>query len=447
MATVITETNTYLDDFARIEKEQAALGASWLTPVRKAAIARFSAAGFPTTRDEEWRFTSVAPIAGTPFRLAAMDARPVPPEVIRGVLPESAAARRLVFVDGHYAPGLSAFEGPTEGVTAASLRETLHKNPGAVERHLAHYASYRASAFTALNTAFLSDGAFVRVPRGAVVTEPIHLLFVATGGAEPTVSHPRVLIVVEDGGQASFVESYVGLDGGTYFTNAVTEIFAGDGAVVDHCRVQRESEDAYHVATVQIQQDRGSTLSSHAVHLGGRLVRSDVNAVLSGEGGDCTLNGLFVGRGRQHLDNHLRVEHAAPHCSSREYYKGILDDESRGVFSGRIVVHKGAQKTDAKQTNMNLLLSPAAQIDTKPQLEIFADDVKCTHGATIGQVDEDAIFYLRSRGIDREAARALLIYAFADDSLGRIRAEAVRDQLRADLRARLPHGESIREDA
>jgi Fe-S cluster assembly protein SufD len=256
-------------------------------------------------------------------------------------------------------------------------------------------------------------------------------------GKEATVCHPRNLIVIGRGGQATIVENYLGVEGELYFTNAVTEIVVGENGVGEHYKVQREGGKAFHIATLQACLERNSNFSSHSISLGGALVRNEVNAVLDGEGGECTLNGLYMVGGGQHVDNHTRIDHVKAHCNSRELYKGVLDGKSRGVFSGKIYVHEGAEKTDAKQTNKNLLLSEDAVINTKPQLEIYADDVKCTHGTTIGQLDQEAIFYLRSRGIDLEAARGLLTYAFASEMIGRIKVEPVRAQLEHLLLARL----------
>ncbi len=265
--------------------------------------------------------------------------------------------------------------------------------------------------------------------KGAVLEQPIHFLFVSTGGDAPTMSHPRNLIVAEEQSQAAIAEDYVSLKGGVAFCNTATELVAAESAVISHYMIEREHRDTFNISTLRMQQGKSANVSSHSVLLGGGLVRNNVHPVLAGEGGECTINGLFIGNGRQHLDNYMLVEHAAPHCESRQFYNGILDDSAHGVFHGRIIVHKDAQKTDAKQTNRNLLLSDDAQIDTKPQLEIYADDVKCTHGATIGQIDETALFYLRSRGIAEVAARKLLLLAFARECLDRMREEGMRGYL------------------
>jgi Fe-S cluster assembly protein SufD len=293
-----------------------------------------------------------------------------------------------------------------------------------------------------LNTAFAEDGAFVHVSRGTFVEQPIYLLFISTAGDSatdaPMMNHPRNLFIVEEGAQVAIVEDYFSLgDTAGSLCNTATELVAKDGAIVSHYMIEREHKQSFNISTLRIEQGRNANVASHSVLLGGGLVRNNVHPVLAGEGSECSINGLFVGNGKQHLDNYMLVEHAKPHCSSRQFYNGILDDSAHGVFHGRIIVHKDAQKTDAKQTNRNLLLSDNAQIDTKPQLEIYADDVKCTHGATIGQIEENALFYLRSRGIDEASARKLLLMAFANECLDRMREDSVRsgiEKLLSNLR-------------
>jgi len=314
--------------------------------------------------------------------------------------------------------GSGGLRGVPKGVETGNLEDAAP--------YLARLASWRDNPFVALNTAFLRDVVFLRVPRGAVIEEPIQLEFLTSSGARPTVSHPRVLIVVGADAHCTIVESYVG--GGSYFTNAVTEIVAGDRAVVDHYKLQRESLEAFHVATRQAQLGRSSNFSTHNISLGAALARNDVGAVLA-EGCEATLNGLYIAGGSQHVDNHTVIDHAKPHGASHELYKGILDGKASAVFNGRIIVRKDAQKTDSKQTNKNLVLSDDAVIDTKPELQILADDVRCTHGATIGQLDEEAAFYLQSRGIGKREARSLLTFAFAQDIVDRIKVQQLRDSL------------------
>jgi Fe-S cluster assembly protein SufD len=418
-----------------------------LHALRQLGIERFAALGFPTLRQEEWRFTNVAPIARGSFVRPSQETEVDPARLTPH---DFEAVARLVFVDGRFSEKLSQVGALPAGTVVSGLAQALAKTPELVLAHLGQHArigGHRDHPFVALNTAFLQDGAFVHVPRGAVVEGTVHLLFLSSGPAEgagtPTFSFPRNLIVAGENSQVTVVETYAGE--GAYFCCPVTELFSGPSAVVDHYKLQRESRDAFHIATFQIEGERGSAPSSHSISIGGGLVRNDVNAVLAGEGIDCILNGLYLAEGRQLIDNHMRVEHASPHCGSPELYKGILDGKARAVFNGLIHVHPGAQKTDAKQSNRNLLLSSEAIANSNPQLEIFADDVKCTHGSTVGQLDEDAIFYLRSRGIGAEAASSLLTYAFASDIVERIKVEPVRRDLEEFLFARLPQGEVVRQ--
>ncbi|HXG09082.1 MAG TPA: Fe-S cluster assembly protein SufD [Gemmataceae bacterium] len=429
MTQLMEEKDQYLAAFADFEKRLGKGAAAPLHRVRQAAIERFAALGFPTLEDEEWRFTNLAPLIRTSFHLAGPDGRmPDAAEIERLAIP-AGDCTRLVFVNGHYAPGLSSLRTLPPGTIAGSLAEALRDHPDQVEPHLARHAGYEEHPFIALNTAFLQDGAFLFIPRGKVVAEPVYLLFVSTAASEPTVSHPRSLVIVGEDSQVRLIEGYFGPEGEVYFTNAVTEVVAGPNAVVDHYKLQRESTRAFHVATLQVQQDRTSNFADHAITLGGGLVRNEINVLLGGEGGECTLNGLYLAAGRQHVDNRTLIDHAQPHCTSHELYRGILDGQAHGVFNGKIWVRPGAQKTDAKQTNQTLLLSEDAVINTKPQLEIYADDVKCTHGATVGQLDAEGIFYLRSRGISREEARNLLTFAFANDIIGRVKIEPLRARL------------------
>jgi Fe-S cluster assembly protein SufD len=451
MLQVAEELDSYRVDFERLERDSVCRRPQWINLIRRAAFGRFTELGFPTTRLENWKYTNVAPIAKTAFTRAEQASsrrRVIAMDAIDAVTLEGVACAQLVFVNGHYSSDLSSLEKLPEGITVSSLAAVIASNPASVKAHLAQYAGYHDQAFVALNTAFMEDGAFVSIPKDTIVDAPIHLLFISSARLGPTddeggsapVSYRRNLIVVGSHSQARIIESYVGLEHDVYLTNVVTEIVGGENAVIDYYKVQRESEEAFHVATVQAQLGHSSTFSSHAIDLGGALVRNDLNVVLDGEGAECTLNGLYMVTGRQHVDNHTRIDHAQPHCSSRQLYKGILDGKSKGVFSGKIVVHKAAQKTDAKQSNKNLLLSEDAVIDSKPQLEIFNNDVKCTHGTTIGQHDQEALFYLRSRGVDLAAARSLLTYAFASELLGRIKIEPVRARLEALLLTRLCDG-------
>jgi Fe-S cluster assembly protein SufD len=433
MAAVTAQLESYLESFTNFARETAGEAPQWLRDLRNAAFARFCDAGFPTTRDEDWRFTNLSALVRTPFRLARGGAVSFTASDLAAWRMEGAAAR-LVFVNGSFAPGLSKWNSMPDGVTVNSLREEIAHRPSAIEKHLGRYLDIERDSFCALNTAFAEDGAYVHVRRGVVVEQPIHLLFISTSGTTPAMLHPRNLIVVEDEGHASIIEDYVSAgDAMPSFSNAVTELVAGGNATVAHTMIEREHDQTYNFSTLRVEQARNANVASHSLLLGGALVRNNVHPVLAGEGAECLINGLFIGNARQHLDNYMLVEHSSPHCASRQFYNGILDGHAHGVFHGRIVVHKDAQKTDAKQTNRNLLLSDDAQIDTKPQLEIYADDVKCTHGATIGQIEENALFYLRSRGIEEVSARRLLLQAFASECLDRIKPEAAREYVKGAI--------------
>ena len=409
-------------------------GPRWLQDMRDRGAARFSALGFPTVRDEEWRFTNVSPIATAEFTMPTGD-----DAQLSGIdlAPYSYgdAIHRVVIVNGLFAAEHSRLAGLPDGVRVGSLAAALTDQADVVQRYLGQLADFGTKAFTALNTAFALDGAYVYIPDGVMLDRPLQLLFVVSSAkaAAPLMANVRVLIVAGDRSQSRIVETYVGAPNASYFTNGVTEIFAGENAVVDHYKVQQESFEAFHVANMHVHASRASNVSSHSFALGGRIVRNDVTALLDGEGAECTLNGLYLADGERLVDNHTAIDHAKAHCPSHEIYKGILGGKARAVFNGKIVVRQDAQKTDAKQTNRALLLSDNASINTKPQLEIFADDVKCTHGAAIGQLDEDAIFYLRARGLTYFEARDMLIHAFAGHVLDGVQIEPLRAALEAEL--------------
>ncbi len=429
MATVAKPMDNYLEAYGglrALERREP----EWMRNLRDEAWELFREKGFPTTHDEDWRFTSVAALARTPFRRAAASHAAVTAEQIEAYRLTGSACR-LVFVNGRFAPGISDARSLPAGLEICSLARALDCGmegcaPTGIEQQLGGYADVRRDVFVALNTALWEDGAYLRIRRGAAIEQPVHLLYVTADGGAATMIHPRTLVIVEDASQVAVVEDYVSLGEGAAMCNSVTELVAGQDAAVSHYLVERENLASFNLSTLRVELGRGARLASHSMLLGGGLVRNNVHPVLAGEGGECLINGLFVGEGRQHLDNYMLVEHAKPNGSSRQFYNGILDEQAHGVFHGRIVVHPDAQKTDAKQTNRNLLLSDEARIDTKPQLEIHADDVKCTHGATIGQIEEEPLFYLRSRGLDEVAARKLLLYAFAAECLDRMQEAPVR---------------------
>ncbi len=420
------EKDQYLANFAEFERQASGSVPDWLHQLRKASILQVAEYGFPTIRDEDWKYTNLAALSRIPFHL------PTPaqlPDLLSDHWMLGLPGARLVFINGFFDERLSRREGLPESVEIKSLSQALIEQPELLSRHIGRYADPAEHAFTALNAAFLREGAFVSVPAGTVLETPIYLIYVSTRCDQPFAVHPHNLLLLGANSQVKLVEGYLGDSDATYFCNPVTELAAGDGSIVDHYTVQAEGANGHHIGTLRTWQERNTALRLASFDIGGSLTRHNLTVTLDGEGGNALLYGLYLGSSEQHIDNHTRIEHVKPHCDSRELYKGILTDSSRAVFHGRIVVSKGAQKTDSKQTNNNLLLSNEALVNTKPQLEIYADDVKCTHGATIGRLEEEALFYLRSRGIGKQEAANLLIYAFASEVIGQVRVGDLRNQL------------------
>jgi Fe-S cluster assembly protein SufD len=435
----IDSVDRFVADFARSAASLPGANVPWLARLRRAALDRFAQRGLPGPRDEDWKYTSVAAIAKRPFAVPAQ-AGSVDVDIDAFAL-AGMASHRLVFVNGRYAPGLSQVGRLPAGVTLQSLAQTLERAPDALEPLLGE--DRYQTVFAALNAAFMADGVHLHLPRGTVVAEPIHALFVCT--ATDAAIHPRNVVVAGEGAQATLIEHYVGLDGAAALTNAVTQLFVAADASVAHYKLQQEPARALHIGGIHAAQSRASRLESHSIALGAALARNDITTSFDAEGCEAVLNGLFLVSGRQHVDHHTRIDHAKPRGTSREYYKGIVDGAARGVFNGKVIVHPGAQKTNAQLSSRNLLLSKSAEIDTKPELSIDADDVKCTHWATVGQLDDNAMFYLRSRGVDEAMARALLTYAFAHDVIERVRVAPLRAMLERILVERLPQGGRIRE--
>lgn len=399
---------------------------AWLRELRSAAFQWVAEHGFPTAKDEAWKFTRVAPILETAFR-------PAEPGASRGLSDASIerlvgnyGGPRLVFVNGYFAAEFSVLEALPPETQVTHFATLLRADSGTLEAPFAHAFRTQPQAFTALNAALAEDGALVQIPAHTTVEEPIHLVFFSDPGATPLVMHPRALVLMGEGSRATLVESHVGSGAEVYLSNAVSEVVLDAGATLEHYKVQNESTAAFHVALLSVRQAEGSRFSAHSFALGAALARQEVRIMLEGPGAEVALNGLYLPRGTQHLDNQTTIEHLVPRCTSRELYKGVIDDRGHGVFDGRIIVRPGAMKTDASQTNKNLLLSQLAQANTQPRLEIFADDVKCAHGAAVGQLDEQAVFYLRSRGIPLAAARSLLIYGFVREMLELIQLEPLR---------------------
>jgi Fe-S cluster assembly protein SufD len=430
MSTLATDRNIYATQFSEIVDRLPGRGLDWLQRLRKNAIERFDQLGFPTTRLEEWKYTNVAPLGRLTFRPALKQSKAAVPDSLHSQL-DLFSGPRLVFVNGMLDGDLSLTKDNDCGLQLNSLGESLGNSnqSSRLEGYLGRYADASNHAFVAWNTGFFGDGAYVVIPAGTTVAAPIHLVFVSTGADGPVAAYPRNLIVAGEGARVALVETFLSPPGAVHLTNAVTEIVAGANATIDYYKIQRESTESFHVATLTASLDRDASLTSHTFSFGAVLTRNDLNVALNGEGSQCTLDGLFLVDGHRLVDNHTVIDHRRPHGTSRELYKGILSGYAQGVFNGAIVVRKDAQKTDAVQHSKNLLLSEHAQINTKPQLEIRADDVRCAHGASIGQLDREAMFYLRTRGVDDRAARRILIRGFAAEILDRTRVPDIRRQL------------------
>jgi len=437
MTAVAEDKDAYRAGFERFAAAHAGSDPAWLRERRTAAIVRFVEKGLPTARDEAWRHTPTAPLVKGRFEPADPGARPSP-DALGALAGEGFRGARLVVVNGRLSPGLSTLDPGQAGVEVTSLRELLLAQPARLDRWLGRVADGRTGVFSDLNTAFAEDGAVVLLAPGTIVKEPILVAHVCAGDGAPTVSYVRTLVVAGRGSECRLVEGFVSPDGRASLSNAVTEVVVEDNAFVDRYKLQQEGADALHVATLAVRLGRDARFSDHSIALGAALSRNDIDVRFDAEGGECVLNGLFVLDGRRVADTHSRVEHAKPHCSSRQLYKGIVDGQARGVFNGLVVVRPGAQKTDAAQTNRNLLLSREALVHSTPQLEIRADDVKCKHGSTTGQLDPDALFYLRSRGLGEAAARSLLTWAFASDLVRKMEIEPLRRTVERHLQTHLP---------
>jgi Fe-S cluster assembly protein SufD len=419
---------TYLAEYGRFTEGRGGSSPAWVRELRERGASRFGELGFPTVRHEEWRFTNVAPVADTPFRLTDKAPTNAAELVARVAIPGAAA--RVVILNGRFSPELSDLGKSGDGVYAGSLAKAIAS--GLPETAQLAQLAWDTAPFVALNTAFLDDGALVVVPARTALGAPIHIV-VLSGGAAKSMAHPRTLIVAGPNSEARVAQTFLGAPGESHFTNAVTEVVVGENATLDLYTDQRETDLAYHISTLHAKIGRAATFRMRTITLGGKLLRNDTVGVLAGEGAHCTLEGCYLVDGDRLVDNHTTIDHAMPNCTSHELYKGILDGKARAVFNGRIIVREDAQKTDSKQTNRALLLSDDAQVNSNPQLEIFADDVKCTHGAAIGQLDEEALFYLQARGLTRREARDLLIHAYAGEVLEGIAVEPLKAQLLREL--------------
>jgi len=402
--------------------------------IRDKAINRFSKKGFPTLKDEEWKYTNVSSIINH--------------EYTDSIIPDSSdinienycfgkvAANLLVFINGTYSDNLSRISADPNEIIIDNLLNAFSNHPEKINTYLAKHADIDKSAFTALNTAFIKHGSFINVCKNAIIKDPIHILNISNPSANDFIAHKRNLIIAEENSEFTIIESYHGERDQIYFNNVVNEIIVEENAKVDHYKIQQESLGAYHIATTEIDQERGSTYTSFNIDLGGKIVRNDLEVNMNAEYCETNFYGLYIAKGHQHIDNHTLVNHAKPHCNSNELYKGILDENSRAVFNGKIIVHQDAQKTNAFQSNKNILLSKEAIVNTKPQLEIFADDVKCSHGATIGQMDEEALFYMRARGIGKEEASSILRFAFVGEVIEKIKEESIKAVIEQIIKAK-----------
>jgi Fe-S cluster assembly protein SufD len=413
---------------------QAVAQAAWVKERRDAAAKRFADVGFPTTRNEDWRFTNITPIAETKFAPASGSFAQAA-SLIAGV--NVPGALRLAIVNGQFAAGLSDLSAMPKGIRIAGLRDGARDGTDGLEQHLGTVFNIDGHPLAALNTANLDDGVAIFVTAGAAVETPIHIVTVTGGDGQAVAAHPRVLVVAGANSQVRIAQTFIGVKDDVYFNNAVVEVVVGEGAIVDYYTDQRESERAFHIANIQAHVAAKGVFSSHAFSIGARIQRHDVGIALKGEGADCTMNGVYLADGERLMDTHTSLDHAMPHCTSHELYKGILAGKAKAVFNGRIIVRLDAQKTDAKQTNRALLLSDDATINSNPQLEIFADDVKCTHGAAVGQLDEEAMFYLQARGLTRIEARDMLLHAFAGEVIEGLKIPALREQIETSFFAAL----------
>ncbi len=416
----------------------------WLAAYRQSAFDQFQKTGFPTRRHENWKYTDVSRITKTGFMAANSTHNVIQTDVLASLRFNAKNSHELVFINGQYSSEHSNIGKLNNKVIIGSLREALNNTPELIEASLNRYFDSKQHIFAALNTAFFNDGALICVPDNVIIKEPIVIYFISSNSGQPLAVMPRNLIIMGKNAQANVIESFRGLQDVVSFTNTITEIEMSDNAALEHYKIQQENTESFHISGTHLKLHRNSRVESYSVSLGGAIVRNDIVTELAGFGAKVILNGLYMGNGSQHVDNHTLVNHSKPHTQSEENYRGVLDDRAQGVFNGKVIVHKDAQKIEAAQSNANLLLSDHAEIDTKPELEIYADDVECSHGATIGQLDKNMLFYLRSRSLDEETAKNLLIFAFADEIIRRIKFAPLREQLEYNIGGRLPDADLIK---
>jgi len=432
----------YLADFKQLQNIKKD---DWFSKQRQSAFNIFQESGFPSTKKENWKYTDVKPIAKNLFSNIANGNIVINDDEIDAILFKELECVELIFVNGAYSEKYSNIKNLPNELTIKNMANALVDDEDFLKKHLSQYANDDSSSFTALNTAFIQDGAYINVPSDLILERPISITYISKGNSNVFATHPRNLIFMGENSKATIIENYIGIDDTNYFTNAVTETSLSQGASLKHYKIQQESSNAFHIGNLNTSQNKDSRFESHSISIGGALVRNDINAQLNEEGAEIMMNGLYMTDNAQHIDNHTRVDHFKPYTQSNQNYRGVLNGKSRGVFNGKVVVHPQAQKIEAYQNNANLLLSDDAEIDTKPELEIYADDVKCNHGATIGQLDNDMLFYLRSRAVDEQTARSLLTYAFADEIINNISFQSIKNKLEHLIIGRLPDSSLIRE--
>lgn len=432
----------YVTEFQRMQEN---LPGDFLADSRNDAIEKFRNTGFPTQRMENWKYTDIKPITRKNFTIPARVSERINTDLLLGARLDDIECHELVFINGIFSPQLSNIKALPEAVIIQDLANTGETGHALVSEHITQYADPGVNSFAALNTAFMNHGAFIYIPSHTILEMPVNIIYLSGFNDKPAAIYPRNLIIMDECSEATVIENYIGCDNADYFTNTVTEVCLQSGSRLRHCKIQQESIASYHIGNFHVRQDKNSQLESISIDLGGSLVRNDVHSQLQAEGATVILNGLYLSGGRQHTDNHTRIDHLAPHTSSRENYRGVLNDHARGVFNGKVIVHKDAQKTDAQQSSLNLLLSDNAEVDTKPELEIYADDVKCAHGATVGQLDNDMLFYLRTRALDEVTAKNLLTYAFAGEVIRHVEPTGLHNYLEQLITGRMPDAGLIRD--
>ena len=432
----------YSADFMQLQNIQEN---NWFAEQRQSAFNIFQESGFPNTKNEDWKYTDVKPIARNVFSNITGNNIAISDNGLEANLFKNLECINLVFINGTYSEKHSNIKNISDKTMIKNMANALVNDENSLKKHMAQYARADSGSFEALNIAFIQDGAYINIPANTNIEKPINITYISTGNLNKFATHPRNLILLGENSNATVIENYVGNGDINYFTNSVTEIVLLQGSTLKHYKIQQESSDAFHIANLNTSQSKDSHFESHSISVGGALVRNNINASLDEEGAEIIMNGLYITENTQHVDNHTRVDHLKPHTHSRQNYRGVLNGKSRGVFNGKVVVHPQAQKIEAYQNNANLLLSNDSEIDTKPELEIYADDVKCTHGATVGQLDDNMLFYLRSRAVDEQTAKNLLTYAFADEVINNISSKPIKNKLEHLIISRLPNSSLLRE--